>query len=337
MATNNKLKGLEDIFSPVTREFGTTVAQVSIAITIAIGSLGFENDFNAGAWTVSCLLCLAVLYLFRYQMKFTVGTAGFLALFLLSVFIASAVAFADIPYLKDLLNGVVGADPARRKVVISAYWAVALTIPFGIILLSYRKQQATKGWTFPRQIVNTVEKQINGAEFYKKEVVYKVDFGEPKKNGRVAVETTMSYVVTNRTDTKKLWVAAFTSMDRGAEIKKIKINNEEIAAFNYPDLKTARGYEVKHTLPPGGSVAVEFCLVVDYFTDDGELYTTYDLATALTVSVKEPAGLKLRYENLYHERDSTVLRQKRQGRVVTELNSGVLPYQGVRITWTKKE
>lgn len=328
-----KANRFEKIFDPVAREYGTTVAELSIVVTLVIGTFGFDNYFKANVWVMSCILWLGLLYLFRYQVKFSVGSAGLVALFWLLCFIALGIVLFKMPSFVEFID----YDLERRKTALSAYSAFALTIPIGIVLLSYRRQQLTKGLLFPRQITDAIEKQIYSSAFYKKDLYYEVDFAEPGKDGTVEIVTTMSYQVTNRTDEDKQWTTAFTTLDRLSEVKSLKIGSETVDSQNFKNFKTARGHEISRNVPANSFIKIEFSVATIYGVSDSELFTTYNLATDITVAVKEVGGLDFRYENLYDESDEVILLKQVKGRTVTKLHKGVLPFEGVRITWKKRE
>src|ERR1700722_16304867 len=53
---------LNDLFQGILKEFGTSPPQLAVLIGIVIGSFGFAEFFNPGAWTIVSLFCFGLIY-----------------------------------------------------------------------------------------------------------------------------------------------------------------------------------------------------------------------------------------------------------------------------------
>ena len=100
--TEGKSNSLETAFNGILEEYGTSVPQFSVVIAVIIGSLGFDEYFNAGIWTIIAILCFSLVYLFRRQIGSNLKKTGIFVLVVLFLFLIPVVVVGLISKYFDL-------------------------------------------------------------------------------------------------------------------------------------------------------------------------------------------------------------------------------------------
>jgi hypothetical protein len=329
--TNEQSKSLDSIFSPILEEFGTNAPQLSVVVAVIIGSLGFDSYFNAGAWTIVSILCFGLIYLFKRQIGSNIVKTGRAVSV---IFIILIIPLAYFIYKDGFTN--VLAFMKDNIILTTAYTAVLVTIPLAILISCYRKQEASFGLRYPDRINSAIENQLLKSKFFKSNVIYTIKF-EEIINPYLYVVSTLSYDVTNRTSEAQVWKAVLRSEDPNPEILCFEVDNENIFIKD-PKYKIHGGLEYSKEIAPKQTSQFKFSDRSRFYVNDNELYTTYDPAEDFTlVLVNKFNNMVPSFEILY-DRYGKPIHSKRDGNTYTvKINYGLLPYQGIRLNWTKKE
>lgn len=325
-----KENSLASAFDSILKEFGTSVPQLSIVIAVIIGSLGFDEYFNAGAWTIVAILCFSLVYLFRRQITHDLRKTGIFVFVLVLLFLTPVVVVGlTLNDFALLLR--------KNIVIITVYLAISITIPLAILISSYRKQEQLYGLPpYPTPLNDAIDNQLIKVQFYRSNILYDIVFIDIDDKF-VTLETRMSYDVTNRGSSNQEFSVVLRTDDPNAKVIDFSFNGEKLFVDD-PSYRRPHGFEVRRSIPGGETVSVYFHDKSKYRLSDSELYTTYDPATDLTLQVRIPEKIEIvpSFE-VHYKRSIKNVDPKREGNyIVVHMLDGLLPYQGVRMNWDKK-
>lgn len=319
-----KDKSFNDFFNGILKEFGTNIPQISIIITVIIGSLGFSQLFNAGAWTITTLLCFSVIFIFRRQISSNVKAYGiFSFLFILLGILLPLLSFTKAEIINIVNN---------QHILFSAYTSFFITIPLAIIIVSYRKQETEHGLTYPNEIQQAINNQILKSSFYKKEIKYIITFKELNTD-HVLIQTFLKYTVVNRTKNENKWIAQLRTDDKTFMMKEFSINEEEVF-FKDEKYRVNNGFRFEQMIPPKGEKIFQFLAEAKYPISGSEFYSTWDIATDEIVEIINPfEDIILNFEIRHDRYSEESLVKKMDNKYIIEFKDGLLPYQGLRLNW----
>jgi hypothetical protein len=320
---------LSSAFNDILRLYGTSVPQLSLLVAVVLGSVGFNEYFNPGAWTAMAVLSFALVYLFRRQISPRLSKAATIALFILLIFLAPPVVFFLI------LHPGIGAFIRNNVFLCSSYASISTTIPLAILLVGYRKQEERFGMVFPEPLNGAIYERLAGVSFYKSNVLYDVRVTRTNDSS-VVLEMEYSYVAFNRTNEPTVWFAGMDPKDPNMEVLEAVVEGQRIPTDD-PVYKTGRGLEIKHEIPPKSGHSFKFHIRARYNLLDSELFTTYSPATDLTLNVTNGADdLTLSFDTHYDPSPPVHAHKDDSRRTSVRLDRGLLPYQGVRMKWMPK-
>lgn len=316
----------DEAFSSMLKDFGTNVPQLSVVLTVIIGSLQFEEYFHSGAWLITSILCFGLVSIYKRQISGSVIKVG-----LLSIIWLLTLAFALI-FIADS-----NPDywPISNRIALSVYCAIGIMIPIGVLITAYKKQEATFGIRYPTAVESAITRQIWSNPFVKESILYQIKLTS-ETNG-VTLDVLHSYYVNNRTSDEQQWTVIIDTYSRPTNIEFVRIDDKVFQLTNVYGCKTDRGYEIKLRLPPSSRKKIEWKMQVEYRFSDSELFTTYTPATDLELQLSElPSELDVRFE-LRHElpQQNAIIDQSMGNNKTIMIRNGLLPYQGVLIQWDK--
>jgi len=186
---------------------------------------------------------------------------------------------------------------------------------------------------FPKPIEAAVEDQLYSRNFYKSNVLFDVEARDDGANSLI-FDTKMSYTVVNRTPFNQDWSADYKFDHDNGTIVEIRFGTEPYNP-NEAEFHTARGLSVKRTIEPHGMLDF-FVHAREHWPDRGSaLYTSYHPATDLKVMLRSlPDNVLVDFEILYFYKTFPI--QRTSGWEVA-LDKGLLPNQGVKMSWKRKE
>jgi hypothetical protein len=328
MSTKGTALDLDSSFKDILKEeFGTGVPQIATVVAVVIGSLGLQDYFNAGAWTVVAVLCFAAIFLYRRQLPSRLSrTTAWVASFLLIS------AFAGFEFFEHLSKADHPLDWLKQHpIAITIYFSFLSSVSLASLITSYRKQEKVLGLTYPARIEAAITKQLFSLDFYKEDVVFKIR-AQDTNGDWVKFTTEMSYTVINRTQSEKQWQMEYKfNRDSGA-VKEARFNEEDIEVTE-PQYNLGTGIHVPKLIQPGKSAKVYFKVEEEFRLRDSELYTSYYPASELKLVVlNESSKIKFHFEVL-HFSEPVQPKGQLKNQKILYLKSGLLPFQGVRMNW----
>jgi hypothetical protein len=188
------------------------------------------------------------------------------------------------------------------------------------------------GTGYPPAIEQAVTEQLLLRPFYKSNVVFHIDV-KPADHSAAHFKTELSYSVTNRTDIAHHWYVGktfrFPTTLREAFVNGIKRDTEGL------DNRDARGLRIPCLLEPGETAEILIRVHETVRLPDSDLYMSYYPATDLRVHVTFPEDLiAFDVERLYF---IGVQPRREPGLLEVVMDRGVLPYQGLRLNWRRRE
>jgi hypothetical protein len=188
------------------------------------------------------------------------------------------------------------------------------------------------GTGYPPAIEQAVAEQLLLRPFYKSNVVFHIVV-KPGGHSAALFETELSYSVTNRTDVAHHWYVGKT-FRFPTTLREVFFNGAQRDTESL-DNRDARGLRVPCLLEPGETGEVLIRVHETVRLPDSDLYTSYYPATDLRVHVTFPEDLiKFDVERLYF---IGVQPRREAGLLEVVMDRGVLPYQGLRLNWQRRE
>lgn len=187
---------------------------------------------------------------------------------------------------------------------------------------------------FPARVEKAVEEQLYGRPFYKIDTKFEVEVTAVA--GGLSFDTKFSYSVVNRTNETKEWRVDYKYDRSSGTIKKARIKGK-----NYDpkqrEFRVDRGISIPVNLAPEEAAEV-FLRIKEFWPENGStLYTSYNPATDLRVIVRVNAPkTSFDFEPLYFLDDWDKLQHERNYYEIF-FDKGILPFQGLRLNWRKKE
>jgi hypothetical protein len=87
--------------------------------------------------------------------------------------------------------------------------------------------------------------------------------------------------------------------------------------------------------PPESETEIRFVVEIEYGIPDNDVFTSWLPATGLCLKLRnEFPGIRFFFEDLMVRR---VDPEVEDGVIIYRIDGGVLPYQGLRMTWMRKE
>lgn len=187
---------------------------------------------------------------------------------------------------------------------------------------------------FPNKIESAAEDQLYGRNFYKVDVVFEVEVSEAEGSDSLIFDSRLSYGVVNRTSSDQEWRTEYNFDREHGSIVEVTFNGEPYDP-EQRDFQVGRGLSIRHTLAPHEQ-GNAFIHAKERWPGRGStFFTSYNPATSLSVLLRSHTqAVEFDFEVLYFRTPRTV-RQKQYWEV--HLDGGLLPYQGVRVSWKRKE
>ena len=186
---------------------------------------------------------------------------------------------------------------------------------------------------FPIVIEKAILDQLLLHDFHKENVVFKIEV-VGKDSESLEIVTAYSYDVVNRTSELKQWEVGYKfKYPETAKVEEIKFNGRSIHGATM--IKNA-GLDVLVPQPveSGAKASVLVRVRERYRITDSELFTTYVAATNLTLVLKNPFDeILFDFDILYFV---NVVPNELGNEVQICFDRGVLPYQGVKLSWREK-
>ena len=185
---------------------------------------------------------------------------------------------------------------------------------------------------YPAPIEKAISEQLLLRNFYKTDVLFDIRIDDIRDSAARFL-TELSYKVTNRTATAHHWYIGKT-IRYPTPIREVYFNGipQDVES---PDNRDARGIRVPRLLEPGETGAVLIRVQEEVRVPDSSLFTSYNPATDLRVRVAFPDSLlEIDVERLYFIK----LQPHREiGLLEVYIDRGLLPYQGIRLNWRRRQ
>lgn len=322
---NTRSDSVGNLFGSILKSYGISFTHLSAAIPVLVGSLGMEKYFDPAAWISTLAVTLAMIYLFNRVISPNILKTLLVAV-IFAVLFGGIILWLHIFYA-DSFQNIIG-----NKKYLTAICSFIMTVPMGLLILSYNKQEAEIGDEIPSQILQAVDRQIRQNSFYKSDIKFDVSFEEAEGN-YIWLKTVYSYNVTNRSKRESEWKIMIEGF--GKEFRQIDfwIDNKRIDIMSDPSIQSARGYCIPHIVAAGKTLRVSSVFTVKYSTSSGDLFSTYDPATDYSFSVTNniPESIRYVYEVHYHNNGHQVFFE--QNKTTITIDKGLLPYEGVVLKW----
>jgi hypothetical protein len=184
---------------------------------------------------------------------------------------------------------------------------------------------------YPPPIQKAIKDQLYDLNFFKERVVFEVQVTEVQ-NDEAEFITQLSYLVTNRTKERHDWRMEFLFKYRegGGRVLDVKYKDKPIY-MKMLDVQSSRGVSIRRTMEAGETSSVYIKMQERFRIPDYELYTSYHPATDLRVIVRNPFdALEFNFEPFYF---TSVSPDRYDDRSEIYFDQGILPHQGLRLSW----
>ncbi|HWF07363.1 MAG TPA: hypothetical protein VG297_02810 [Bryobacteraceae bacterium] len=316
----------ESFLSRLLNEFGLQWTHIVVLSGVVFSSFELEQYLNPGIWILGTVAALSVVYLFRHQITGNFGRTAVWALIAAFVVLAAPCG-ALIATHKDVLNLL-----ETWKKTSSLYLALALGIPLGVMILSYRAQ-ADFRWEPLPQALATAVKQVAQCDFIHEAVQYSLHLRHDAQGG-VILRFEVVMDVLNRSKRPALYQDYFDPAGRNKRFLSAEIKGKQIPEDD-PDRIYQRGLALSHNAAPGERFRVAVTGESTFHESDSELVGVYFPCCRLSLKVaRPPDDLRVHVVSLLPEKVDP--EPHRTGDLMFEYAKGVLPFQGTRIFWAPR-
>jgi hypothetical protein len=220
-----------------------------------------------------------------------------------------------------------------HRAAVTAYLVTVTMVPLAYVILSYRLQEQLFGGPYPPNIRASIRSDVVDLAFYRKDQVYRLRVLNVTGD-RLVMEMDLSYVLVNRTKTARELAPGVAPGLRVIRPRLVQIGGRDVDLSD-PEILTDRGMRVARVFPPESETEIRFLVEVDYDVRDNDLFTSWLPATSLTVRLaNEFSEIQFFFEQLMARR---VDPEVDGSDLVYRVNDGVLPFQGFRMTWMRRE
>jgi hypothetical protein len=182
---------------------------------------------------------------------------------------------------------------------------------------------------YPSGIEGAIDQQLYSLSFYKQEVVFDIEVTACARE-HVEFITELSYLVTNRTSERHHWQMQKKFKSETGEALEVRFNNHIIDHAGLEN-RYGRGIRAPRIIEPGETASAYFRMKERFPRPGSDLCTSYHPATDLKVIVRNPfRELIFDFETFYF---TEVSPQRDADKTVITFERGLLPHQGVRLTW----
>jgi 3',5'-cyclic AMP phosphodiesterase CpdA len=187
---------------------------------------------------------------------------------------------------------------------------------------------------FPAKVEKAVEKQLYGRAFYKTDT--KFDVKVTAVEGSLCFDTKFSYTVVNRTSEAREWRVEYKFDRQCGTVEEARVKGKNYDP-EQQEFRMGRGLSIPVNLAPEETAEV-YLRVKETWPEDGStLYTSYNPTTDLRVIVRANAPkTSFDFEPLYFLDEWDKLRREENYYEIF-FDKGVLPFEGLRLNWKKKE
>lgn len=315
----------EGFLAKLLQEFGFQWTHLVIISGIVFSSFGLQKYMNSGVWILGTVLAFSLVYLFRSRIS------GNLLKVSLWAGLASVLAFG-VPFfaLLDKHQDIPLLIEAWSKLA-TLYASLALGIPVGVTILSYKAQEEMTLTPLPAELSSAL-KSVSRSSFVHERVAYLLEFSAAEGGG-VAMHMNVEMHIFNRSQHHATYRDVFGSANRNnvfyyAEINQTIINVED------PERRFSRGLKLEHRARGQEHFRVVVNAKSTYHGRDAEFVGVYLPCSSLNIKIPNPTNeFSIQIESLL--RDKVDARRLPNGDLIFEYENGILPHQGVRVSWNR--
>jgi hypothetical protein len=322
---------LQETAGDILKAFGTSVAQLTVIVTVIIASLKFGKYVDTSAWIVTAIVTFSLAYPLRRYFPRTAPTALLVGFVLLCAEAVLVWAGAFAGHIASA--GAIGTWAEQHPVLSSVLLSFLTTSVVALVVTAHKFQEETDGLVYPRTLERTIRDELLRWPFYKRAAVYRIEF-KRLNEGALDALVTMRYEVFNRTRRDQSWEISYSSGGRPFHVDTLSVDHEMVELLQ----RDRRDDGFSKTVKIAGRESCEIeCVVSQTFRlEDSELYTSYTPTTGLTIDAIDSTN-RVRFEPEPLCVDSSA-RIERHGNSSLHVNitPGTLPYQGIRLSWTEE-
>jgi hypothetical protein len=316
----------EGFLAKLLQEFGFQWTHLVVISGVVFSSFGLQKYLDPGIWILGTIMSFGIVYLFRNYVS-----ANFLRTSITAVLAVAAVMLTAYVFLY-LTHQEVGPFLESRTKFGTMYVAVAIGIPLGVMILSYKSQDDFLRTPLPPAL-SIAARNLAQMDFVHESVNYVISFLTAPDNADVIMRFEVTMDVINRTKRDADYEDYFDPAGRNMRFLSATVGNSTIDAKDR-GRDTKRGLLIKHRAQPG-----KFRIVVvgesTFYTRDNELVGVYYPSNSLSIRINNPpTSLHVQIESLLSKKvEPQVLAS---GDILFQCSEGVLPFQGARIFWERK-
>jgi hypothetical protein len=320
---SGQLKLVPDSFlGKLLNRFGIQWTHLAILSGVLFSSFHLEEYLNPGLWMLGTLAAFSLVYLYSDEisenfLKVSIWCA-LIGLGLLLVPVATLFALGqDIPaFIKQWSQAV------------TIYLSLAIGIPAGIMILSYRNRDEQRSPLPPALAL--AAKQAVQSDFIHESVSYEIEF-LPTPEKKIVMQFTAIMNLVNRSSRKVTYRDIFDPAGSDRDVFYATIKQQPINTKS-PDRQYGRGVLLAHEAEPNERFEIVVRGRSTFHERDSELVGVYLPCSSLTVRVKKPPnGLEVNIQSLLPGKNEAQVQPN--GDILFQYADGVLPFQGTRVFW----
>jgi hypothetical protein len=313
----------EGFLSRLLRAFGIQWTHLVIISGVVFSSFRLEEYLNPGVWILGTVAAFALAYLFRQHIPGNFPKVFLWCITSMLVAIAAPIAL--------LLHAAWQLGPFLKVWTIpaTAYLSLAIGVPLGLIILSYRAQEEFLRTPLPKGILRAVRDWITHSDFIHERVAYEISLIPHGSDVVMRFHVTMDLL--NRRKEAIEYRDIFDPAGDDKRFPVASINGEPVDTGD-PDRLSLRGLHLSYRAKAHERFQVIVSGESTFHGRDSELVGVYFPCDSMSVLLKKPPeGLRVNIQSLVPVKiDPKTLDC---GDIVFQCPEGVLPFQGARIFW----
>ncbi|WP_162901441.1 hypothetical protein [Breoghania sp. L-A4] len=311
----------------VLNEFGVQWTHLFIVSGVALTAFGLDTVLDPSVWIFGIIGSFVLVYVFREYIS-----QNFPLTFFVSALIFGCLVMLVTP-VGSLLPSDLGATVRTDKRWFTLYCSMAFGMPLGVCLISYNKRPESLLLALPESIIQSAKSQIFHSPFLIDKATYLIELSEDGSDG-VLFSFELHFKIVNRSKKIARYQDIFDPSGEQSCFKSASIGEEVIDVLD-PDYSHGRGIVISKEVDGRSTFDVKVAAETHYPRVGSELIGCYFPARELEVRVTCPPSLiNVSVQSMLMEK--IPVSRMHNGDLLVSYNKGILPFQGVRLHWSRK-
>ncbi|HXZ00856.1 MAG TPA: hypothetical protein VEI03_12710 [Stellaceae bacterium] len=330
-AASDKLEGLSETFlGDVFRFYGVKASSLIVLSGMVVSGFGLKDTINPAIWLTAAVCAMLISYSLRHYVS---SRYALVLLFSALIFLAVA-GFIIFVGVRPLFPAALVTAPLFDQACAFAAFLFVATL-FCVNFISYNRMLDAIPADQPPLVGQALRQFIFKNPFYYESMEYDVEL-IPADANTVQKVFSVKLVVRNRTSENRNFISRYHTPPGTFELLSAKVDGK-LKDPNDRRIYSKDGVLLNDEVPARGSITIEVKMSEQIPREGNDIFTAYDCFAEqfrFSVTNHAEADLVAWIEPLHGQGTSAV----REGKTASwSSNIAVLPYQGVRLHWIRRE